>query len=207
MSPSETLRVLALHTAHLPGAAALLARAFRDSPLNRKVLRGRGPAARLRANARGLGAALPAALDHGLVTGAWADGALAGVLVAAPPPGGPFPAPSLLPRLCSVLGQGLAVAGRWAALEEELAGWRLGEAHWRLASLGVEPVLAGRGIGGALLGEWLARVDHDALPARLETDEPRNLAFYARAGFVVAEERALFGAPVWLMRRPARRIQ
>jgi ribosomal protein S18 acetylase RimI-like enzyme len=202
-----TLRVVPLDAAQLPGAAALLARAFRDSPLNRRVLGGRGPAARLRANARGLGAALPAARVHGLVTGAWADGVLGGVLVAAPPPGGPFPAPPLLTRLRTVLGQGLAVAGRWAAVEEELAGWRLGEAHWRLASLGVEPALAGRGIGGALLSEWLARVDRDALPARLETDEPRNLAFYARVGFDVAEERALLGAPVWLMRRAPRRIQ
>jgi GNAT superfamily N-acetyltransferase len=185
----------------------LLARAFRDSPLNRKVLGGQGPVARLRANARGLGAALPAALAHGLVTGAWADGVLAAVLVAAPPPGGPFPPPPLLLGLRSLLGQGLVVARRWAAVEDGLAAWRLGEFHWRLASLGVEPALAGRGIGGALLAEWLARVDGEALPARLETDEPRNLAFYARAGFLVAEERALFGAPIWLMRRPPRRIQ
>jgi GNAT superfamily N-acetyltransferase len=202
-----TPRVVRLDASHLASAAALLARAFRDSPLNRRVLGRRAPLARLRANAHGLRAALPAALAHGLVTGVLADAALAGVLVAAPPPGGPFPAPPLLRRLRSALGQGLAASRRWAALDEDLAAWRLAESHWRLASLGVEPGLTGRGLGAALLSEWLARVDRDALPARLETDDARNLPFYARAGFVVAEEIELHGVPVWLMRRSACRIQ
>ena len=70
-------------------------------------------------------------------------------------------------------------------------------------SLGVDPDLQGRGLGGALLASWLEGVDRDARPAYLETDRAENVGFYRRAGFEVEDETAIFGARVWCMRRPA----
>ena len=40
--------------------------------------------------------------------------------------------------------------------------------------------------------------------AWLETDEPRNLSFYRRAGFEVTGELELFSVPVWLLGRGTR---
>ena len=37
--------------------------------------------------------------------------------------------------------------------------------HWYLGLLGVAPEYQGRGLGGALLGDFLARVDRDQAPA------------------------------------------
>ena len=49
--------------------------------------------------------------------------------------------------------------------------------------LGVEPSAQGKGLGGRLLEPVLQQADSEGLPAYLETDKERNLAFYARFRF------------------------
>jgi ribosomal protein S18 acetylase RimI-like enzyme len=182
----------------------LLARAFRDNPLNRAVVR-RGAAARLRANLHGMRAHLPPAEARGTLLCAHAGpgGALAGVLVAAEPGAWPFPPPPLAARLRCTLGQGPAVARRWALVAAALRDARPGGSRFYLATLGVEPSLWGRGGGRALLAAWLAEVDARGGRAYLETDAPRNLGFYERAGFRVEREMRILDVPVWAMDRPA----
>jgi GNAT superfamily N-acetyltransferase len=104
----------------------------------------------------------------------------------------------------SALGQGLGAAERWGEAYEALLARRPGEAHWYLSLLGVRPPSRGLGVGGALLAAWLARVDATHGSAWLETDEPRNLSFYRRAGFEVRGELELFSVPIWLLGRGAR---
>jgi hypothetical protein len=72
-------------------AVRLLARAFRDNPLNRAVI---GPDAntRLRSNIHGMRAHLPPAEDHGVLRTARCGSDLAGMLISAPPFAWPFPA-------------------------------------------------------------------------------------------------------------------
>ena len=187
----------------IPGAEQVLARAFRDSPLNVAVI-GSDPERRLRANLHGARALLPVARSHGFVLAAREAGTPRGLLVATPPFGWPLPAPSLRAHLRRVLGQGLRVVRRWGLVFESLARIHLREPHWYLATLGVDPAAQGRGIGSALLDRWLVDVDADAAPAWLETDRQANVAFYRRAGFEVARRTDVLGTPVWCMVRPER---
>jgi ribosomal protein S18 acetylase RimI-like enzyme len=183
-----------------PGAEGVLARAFRDSPLNVAVI-GSDPQRRLRANLHGARALLPVAVAGGLVLVARDGGAARGLLVATPPFGWPLPAPSFRAQLRRVLGQGLRVTRRWGLVFEALARVHPREPHWYLATLGVDPLAQGRGVGTALLAQWLESVDADALPAWLETDRQANVGFYRRAGFEVVRRTEVLGTPVWCMVR------
>jgi ribosomal protein S18 acetylase RimI-like enzyme len=74
--------------------------------------------------------------------------------------------------------------------------------HWYLEFLAVHPSAQGRGLGAVLLAEGLGRFD---LPVYLESSNPRNLAFYRRNGFTVAEDLTFRqGPPQWTLwhRRP-----
>lgn len=70
------------------------------------------------------------------------------------------------------------------------------ERHWFLGSIATLPSLRGRGLGSALLTETLAVVDRDALPAYLESTNPRNVALYERYGFRVTARLELPDGPV-----------
>ena len=78
--------------------------------------------------------------------------------------------------------------------------------HWYLMILGVDPPYQGRGIGGALMAPTLARADEGRLPCYLETVKERNVVYYRKHGFEVAEEQAIAGGgpPVWMMIRQPR---
>jgi ribosomal protein S18 acetylase RimI-like enzyme len=77
------------------------------------------------------------------------------------------------------------------------------EPHWYLATLGVVASARRRGIGEALLTQWLAGVDRDGVPAYLETDGESNIRFYERAGFSLAGETSVLGVRTWRMKRAA----
>jgi ribosomal protein S18 acetylase RimI-like enzyme len=181
-------------------AELVLARAFRDNPLNTAVI-GSDPARRLRSNLHGIRALLPVALAHGLVLLSDRRGQPDGVLIATPPHRWPLPAPSLWAHLRRVVAQGPRVTRRWALVFEALARVHLPEPHWYLATLGVAPEAQRRGVGTALLARWLARVDAERAPAWLETDREANLALYRRAGFEVALRTEVLATPVWCMQR------
>ena len=64
----------------------------------------------------------------------------------------------------------------------------------------------GRGIGSALMQPTLARADEARLSCYLETVKERNVVYYRKHGFEVAEEQAVAGdgPPVWMMIRQPR---
>jgi ribosomal protein S18 acetylase RimI-like enzyme len=192
----------ALSAAEREPAVKVLARAFRDNPLNVAVIGG-GPDQRLRANEHGLRSLLPVAHAHGGVRVLRAGDELAAVLIAVAPGAHPLPPAALPARLRCLFGQGLRVARRWAEVFETLAPLHPAAPHWYLGTLGVEPGLQGRGIGRTLLADWLAEVDRQQSCAYLETDRPENVAFYERAGFVALGETRIFSVPVWRMQRSA----
>jgi GNAT superfamily N-acetyltransferase len=202
--------VRALPPAAQSSAAEVLARAFRDNPLNRAVI-GDAPARRLRANRHGMRALMVSAESWGaLLLSAWPAtpgvGAPSGVLMAVSPFDQPLPAPPLAWQLRCLLGQGWRTARRWASVHRELERVHPLEPHWYLSLLGVDPPHQGRGAGRALLRSFLRRVDAEAAPGYLETDRAENLPLYEREGFEVAGELSVLGARVWRMWRTPRRL-
>ena len=63
--------------------------------------------------------------------------------------------------------------------------------HWYLDLIAVAPEHRGRGLAGQLIRPILDRADAAGLPCYLETQNPRNLAIYARYGFTVLRAAAL----------------
>ncbi len=186
----------------------MLARAFRDNPLNRAVIGG-DERRRVRANRAGVAAYLPVALERARVTTLRQDdGTLAGVLVATPPYRWPIPPPSPLGLLRLLWGQGFRVATRWGEVSRELARHHPQGPNWYIATLGVEPERWGSGTGAALLADFVAQVDAAGSGAYLETDRRELAGFYGRAGFRVEQEIEVLGVPVLLMeRKPASRAK
>jgi ribosomal protein S18 acetylase RimI-like enzyme len=201
---SATPLIEPLRPDRLVQARDVLAEAFRDNPLNEAVI-GADASRRLLANRHGMAAMLPVAAGLEVAHTASCGGRVVGVLVGSPPELHPLPPPSPRARLRCWLGQGWRVARRWAEVYELLSVLHPPEPHWYLGSLGVAPASQGRGIGGALLGEFLARVDRDALPAYLETDRAEAVRFYERAGFAVLAEIPVLDVPIWSLWRVGRR--
>ncbi len=196
------LHVESLVSAERETAVGILARAFRDNPLDRAVI-GDDPGRRLDSIRYGMRASLRSAMDRCTVLLARHQGSPAGVLLAVPPGGFPLPPPSLLAHLRSVLGQGIRVTTRWGDVYRALEEVHPVEPHWYLSLLGVDPPRQGHGVGIGTLKCWLECVDRDGLPSYLETDRQENVAFYERVGFAVHLELKVLETPVWCMRRVA----
>jgi GNAT superfamily N-acetyltransferase len=102
---------------------------------------------------------------------------------------------------------GPAAAARMRAMTDELerqhdriAPWP----HLRLDFFGVLPAAQGTGLGSSLIEHGHRRADADGLPCYLETFTRRNVAFYEKRGWRVAETYAVAGGiPVYAMVRPA----
>ena len=196
------VRIADVPEAHAREVAGILARAFRDNPLHVAVL-GPDPAKRLRANERSMRELVPIARRAGIAIEA-RDGARgAGVLLAAPPHGYPFPPPPLPSLLRAWLSQGPRVRSRWLRIFRHLDVRHPRTPHWYVAALGVDPPLQRRGFGRALIAALCARAAADGVFAYLETDKAENAAFYESEGFAVVEESTCLGVRLWHMRRDA----
>jgi ribosomal protein S18 acetylase RimI-like enzyme len=136
------------------------------------------------------------------VLGAFRDGALVGVAVAARPrrcQPTPFEKLSILPAVLFQAPAGttarvLRWSGEWARLDPP-------EPHWHLGPIAVDPTAQGQGVGGAMVRALCAIVDGEGEFAYLETDKPENVRFYARFGFAVTAESEVLGLQNWFMSR------
>jgi ribosomal protein S18 acetylase RimI-like enzyme len=79
---------------------------------------------------------------------------------------------------------------------EQMEAYHPHEPHWYLPLIAVDPACQGRGLGGALLKEALARCDADRLPAYLESSNPRNITLYQRHGFEILGRIQVGSSPV-----------
>jgi GNAT superfamily N-acetyltransferase len=200
---NPAIAISALSEARRERVARVLARAFRDNPLNIAAVGSAEPARRLRCNLHGMRASLAAAIRHGEALTASLEGSVAAGLIAVPPGAYPLPAPGPLRQLRCLLGQGFGVATRWGEVFESLLAHHPAAPHWYLGTLGVDPPLQRRGVGAALLRAWIERVDVSRMPAYLETDRESNLPFYASVGFELAGRIEVLDVPIWRMQRPA----
>ena len=124
------------------------------------------------------------------------------------PPGGTEVVPEdeaqIVPLLEELVG---ARAGAVVELLEQFeAAHPRDEPHYFLSLLGTHPSHVGRGIGMGLLGENLARIDQERMPAYLESSNPANNHRYEKYGFEKIGEFQPRGGntPVTTMWRDAR---
>jgi GNAT superfamily N-acetyltransferase len=78
---------------------------------------------------------------------------------------------------------------------EEMGASHPDQPHWHLTFIGVDPGWRNRGLGAALLGHALDRIDAQHLFAYLESSNPANLSLYRRHGFEVIREICAGGSP------------
>ena len=192
LDPSETAQ-----------AASLLARAFDADPMFQFLFEER----RARWLHWIMAVTIRQSLRDGVAIAKDDAGALAGVVLSVPP--GKWPL-----GIWSFVRAGVAVPPSFpprrmrsegAAIERAIVAKHPLVPHWYIYVLGIEPSLVGRGLGGALLGHALAQADAAAVPAHLETTNPKNLGLYRKFGFEVTEELLIGNAPpTWIMARPAR---
>lgn len=193
-----------LDRARIPEAAEPLVRAFDDSPIMQYLMP--HPSIRRLGMRRFFRAVLEDALPFGEVWGARVDGAIAGVAVWLPPRRYP---PSIRRQLRRLVAIARFAPVAPASLVRSLRFLRAVERvhpeaeHWYLATLGVDPPHQGHGLGSGLLAEVLGRADETGLPAYLETDKDRNLAYYARFRFTITDtlHPTRKGPPTWTMWR------
>ena len=77
------------------------------------------------------------------------------------------------------------------------------EPHWHLGPVAVDAQLQGRGIGGAMMADFCARMSECGTFSYLETDKSENVRFYQKFGFSVIAEAEILGIPNWFMSRPS----
>jgi GNAT superfamily N-acetyltransferase len=76
--------------------------------------------------------------------------------------------------------------------------------YWYLLLLGVEPARQGRGLGGELMRPIMERAHSEGFACYLETEQPRNVAFYLKHGFegiIDGETAGATGVRFWTFRR------
>ena len=99
----------------------------------------------------------------------------------------------------SGIGRGVAISN---ALDKHHPK---GFPFWYLHFVGVMPDFQGKGWGGSIIRDGLARTASDKLPTYLETATPENVPLYQRLGFDIIEEWDIpdGGPHFWSMLRPA----
>jgi GNAT superfamily N-acetyltransferase len=97
-------------------------------------------------------------------------------------PAGLFEQLKLLPLFLQMCGIGRIVRG--AAISGALERAHPREMHFYLTFMAVDPAFQGMGLGSAILGATLRRIDETGMPAYLENSSRRNTPLYERGGFV-----------------------
>jgi GNAT superfamily N-acetyltransferase len=190
--------VLPARVCDVPVLAATLADAFDGDPVWDWMVPPRARRGRL---ARVFGRILTYAVPRGRV---FTTADRSAVAIWAPPGSWKLPLPAVVrsaPTMALAAGTRLPrLLGRLGEIERVHAAQP--PDHWYLEFIGTASSARGRGVGAALMADALARFDQMGLPVYLESSNPRNLRFYRRHGFEVADElRFRSGPPQWTLWR------
>ena len=183
----------------------MLARAFHDDPLYATIL------PREESRPRGLAWFMERMLRYGLPYGhVYTTPAVAGVACWFPPGHmGPAAGDILRSGLYALpLRLGFGAYRRLTDFTKYAATVRarcVPEPHWYLLLLGVDDPCRGQGLGGRLIEPVLERARQERVACYLETENEKNLSFYARHGFRLGEagREPRHGVRTWGLLRPA----
>lgn len=178
----------------------VLARAFRDNPMNR-ALHGPAPGRRVRANRAGLKSLVLDAERAAISRVIRHEGRVAGGWVALPPGLHALPGPAWTRQVGCFLHQGARAMDAWGRVAQALGALRPVADHWYLAVLGVEPALQGRGFGGRLLDGLISLAARPAAPIYLECDRAASVRLYRSRGFTDRDEIRVYGVRCWCLGR------
>lgn len=182
-------------------AAEICARAMADNPIHIQVF-GASPALRERRLKLFFQGMLTYVHRKGNLYGAFAKGALVGVLGMLPPKTCK-PSPRDLLQLVPTLLASNSPVGT-LRLANWLSTWaRIDPTtpHWHLGPLAVAPSWQHRGVGTQLMEHASNKGSGDSI--YLETDKPTNVRFYEGFGFSVLATPSILATPSWVMMRPA----
>jgi ribosomal protein S18 acetylase RimI-like enzyme len=188
-------------------AAATLARAFQDYPVNVYFIPDAGK--RLKHLPGMFRNAVRSSLGSGeiLATSPAMEGVAIWFLSG---PGTQLPpGPSLVERLTSLFTDRKEAKRRRDFMNymNDVKQRVMPSRHWYLGLLGVDPAFRGKGFSSRLLRPMLARADRERLPCYVDTQLKANLALYEHFGFRVVEGGIIPGSNVtsWAMVREARK--
>jgi ribosomal protein S18 acetylase RimI-like enzyme len=185
-------------------ATDVLARAFAAYPVTRYVLADSG--ADYQANVRALFAFAWAARvgTGGFHLGVLRRGTLAGVAGITPPESKPWTEALQARRdeLTAIIGA--EASARFDRFGECAERYRPLGPHFFLGVIGVEPRFRRAGYGRALLDALHAAAEAHptATGVYLDTEDPANVALYARFGYRVIAHQRLDNLDIWSMWRP-----
>lgn len=189
--------------ADVPGAAAVLGQAFAGDPVLAAVTGLSSPTAELLARLFApllRSGSLPLG---GVDLARRPDGEIVGVAVWEPPGARTHLLRQVLELPAFVSALGLRGLRRALSVQALMAQCRPAEPHWYLAQIGAVASARGTGVGSALLGSRLARIDAESAPTYLESSNERNRRLYAREGFQeVTPIEGVVGARPMAMWRP-----
>jgi GNAT superfamily N-acetyltransferase len=198
---TDPSRVVLLDPTHDRQAADLLARAFFEDPLSVYYL----PDPALRA--KGLRGFMLAALRYCLAYGeVWTTPSLDGVACWLPPGQTELNTWGFFRTGIGAVSLSIVLraVGRVRAVETEVDRFHravMPGPHCYLMLLGVDPAKQGQGVGSRLIAPQIAQARLSGLSCYLETMTERDVAFYTKNGFTVADQKALAGGRlhVWAM--------
>jgi ribosomal protein S18 acetylase RimI-like enzyme len=197
---SSPIEVRDLRPEEVDDAAGVLARGFRDNPLNVAAF-GDDPERRVRIYARSIGSMFRT-LSAQQPLCAIREGTLVGVTGVAPVGTCQPSATQRLRLLPSFVALGPRTAARVVRWTSTWARRDPDEPHVHLGPFAVDAHLQRQGIGLLIMQEHCRRLDAASEVGYLETDKPENVRFYERFGFEVIGEEPVIGVPNWFMRRP-----
>ena len=180
----------------VPLLATVLAASFADDPMIRWPFHDHDVVARSRTMWAAL---LGEYVKHGMV---WEAGGGAGAAVWIPPDssyGLEDMNDTTRPMIAGITDDG---GDRYHRFWDWLETFVPGEPSWFLDVVGVDPGRQGGGIGGMLVQHGVDLARTHGIPAFLETGSSRNVPYYERFGFRVAQEADApdDGPHVWFMR-------
>ena len=199
-SERPIVEVRNLHADEVPAAIRLLARGFRDEPLQIASL-GPDPERRHQRLLVLFGAMFKVMKGQTPLV-ALDGGTMVGVTGVAPPGTCQPSVAQLLNYVPALFPLGLPSLVHTARLNKSWGQADPKENHSHLGPLAVDADLWGRGIGSHILGHYCRRLDDASLMGYLETDSEDKVRLYERFGFEVVREQRVIGVRNWFMVRP-----